>query len=275
MRNDLNVEPFKGFSDVKSRVFLILAASLIGAAPVHAAETVPDPVFPAAMRALFDVPLVTARNTLTPREADDPNGAVRCFSYPGFMVKEFDYGEHGDDRIMVHPIADAAPVDCNGAPDRDEIMLTGSEETYFLGAKGRYGFGLSTLGQDGSPFTIYDMTSKPDFSITGALFTDTMAPDAVPSRVAVADGVLSFDYLASASLPCSLPGGGAICWKRFIADAHVAPVAAPPESLCVKGYARVQVKEPSVVTFPVHLTIDNADKITVVTGAVISCGPQS
>ncbi len=261
------------------RLILLVTATIGlvgGAAWAAAGDNVADPVFPQALRAAFDRPQSKTRTLVPAREPGDPRGAVRCFRYPAFLVKEVDYGEHGDDHVSVTPLAAAAAMPaCAVAALPGEIVLTSSEEGYFLGASGRYGFVESTEGQDGTPVTIHELTSGQ------AVYADNMAIDTDRFAVAGGGGGLSVEYTRAASGDCSIASGGAACWKAFAVRAQLPPelAAAPaPIAACLAGYAPAKGDRrgaPSVLRYRMTLTIDPAGKQAIRSGAIVGCTPQS
>lgn len=246
--------------------FFLLTAAASG-------DSVPDPTYSPKLRALFDRPLSRARTVLPPREAESPNGVVRCFRYPGFFVKEIDYGEHGDDQISVTPLVPAArtPV-CGVAALFGERGLSASTESYFLGTKGRFGLVESTEGQDGIPFTIHDLASAK------AVFTDTMAVDSLPFAFAVKGPSLRIGYTRSVSIACSIPLAGAACWRT--ASGKLPPEIrgrAPPIALCRSAYARSHTPRDAftVLHYRVTMTVDAAGRQSQRPGTIVGCAAQS
>jgi hypothetical protein len=251
---------------------LMTLASGAAAAP---RAMVPDPQFSRAQRALFDRPLSTARVAVPPLDPGGPAGAVRCFRYGTFFVKEVDYGEHGDDHIAVAPIAKRAPAPaCQLRVGKREVALPSSAESYFLGAKGRFGFVQSTTGQDGTLFAIHDLARG------AILHADQMALGSVPAGLVLADGTLSIDYVRSVSGSCSIPAGGAACWARIATEAGLPPAIAaalPPLALCRAGYAAARAArgEASVLNYRVSLTIDATGRRQLRSGAITACRPRN
>lgn len=236
------------------------------------------------MTSLFDTPLRKGRDTVAPRETGDPRGAIRCSTYSAFMVKEIDYGDHGADAILVKFREDEAPVLCGIATDAEERLLSGSAESYFLGAKGRFGFVVSTSAQAGTPFTIHDLTRSNADPLDEILFSSTLATATVPSRLSLADGALRLDYVSSVRGRCSVVTGGSACWNDIVSESGPATGlenAATPIGVCKSGYATAQSESgsaadvPSVVTYTTHLTIDTNNNITVEAGPIIACAPQA
>lgn len=249
-------------------------------APAEQIAVVPDPVFSAAMRALFDTPAAITRTILPPRETGDPSGVVRCYRYPGLTVQEVDYGEHGDQSIFVTPYDVGKPLPtCGPVAGRLEKQLFDSEESYFLGAKAQFGFVVSTSGRDGTPFTIHNLASN------FALYADELATDSLPSTFTVAGNVLTIEYIRAAHGSCSIVSGGAACWTAFATEARLPPEIAnapAPFALCAKGYAAAfggpaDPIEPSVLNYTVRVALNAAPEIDKViqAGPITSCNPQS
>lgn len=258
-------------------ISLLLTASAGLAEPL---SPLSDPVFPPAMRALFDMPTEALKVALPPNETGESNGVVRCFRYPGLTVHEVDYGEHGDDSIFVtaHEAGKSLPS-CGPVPGRLEKTLFDSEQSYFVGAEGPFGFVVSTLGHDGTPFTIHNLADNL------GLYGDELANDTSPLRFEVAANVLKLEYVRAAKGSCSILNGGSACWKAFAIEAELPPAIAnapPPTTLCAKGYAAAfgrpaNANGPSVLTYTVYVEINAGVEVEkmIRPGALVSCNPQS
>lgn len=270
-------------SRCSSRLRRLLTLLLLLTAMPSAAEqiaVVPDPVFSTAIRALFDKPVGITRTILPPRDSGDPSGVVRCYRYPGFTVQEVDRGEHGDESIFVtpHEPGKILPT-CGPVAGRLEKQLFGSEESYFLGANGQFGFVVSTSGRDGTPFTIHNLATN------SALYADELATDTLPSKFAVVGNVLTIEYIRAAHGSCSIVSGGAACWKAFANEAKLPPEIAnapAPVALCERGYATAfghpaDPATPSVLNYAIRAEINSAPDIDkhVALGPLVSCSPQS
>ena len=140
----------------RSRIFGLVV--LLAWMPLAGRGATRDPQIEPRIRALFDQPVATAR-TVLPQMAKYPNGpgVVRCFYFPGFTIKELDYGDHGDTAISVTPASSPVRPQCGKQDDPGERLLPDGQSSYFLGAKGNFAFVISTLGGDGlGAFYVYD-----------------------------------------------------------------------------------------------------------------------
>jgi len=261
---------------------IFIASVLLASSPARAGQSplIEDPVFPPAMRALFDAPTETLRTILLSKNVGEPDGVVRCFRYPGLTVHEVDYGEHGDQSIFVtlHEPGKPLPT-CGPIRGRLERTLFDSEQSYFLGTSGPFGLVLSTAGHDGIPFTVHDLAQN------RALYSDEMAADTSPSRFQGDADVLKFEYVRAAKGSCSIISGGPACWRTFAMEAKLPLVIAnapPPIALCAKGYAEAfgeptKYDQPSVLGYSIYVEINSDLEVEKLLrpGAVISCNPQS
>jgi hypothetical protein len=233
----------------------------------------PDPDIPAQVKALFDAPLRFTRAILPALPNDpDPLGVVRCYDYSDFRVKELDNGQHGDDAISVtrYDSVSRRPA-CGIQNDPGEIVLSGGQGGYFIGAKARFVYVMSTLGEDVTPFTIYDAQTG------NAIYGDAGGS---PFGVSISGGVLTLSYSHGAEGPCSIILGQG-CWQRFAGAAALPRAIAKrpaPVSECKQSYDEQQhtdYKDPSVIYWDVTITVTITGKTKVLSRGALSCFPES
>ncbi len=187
----------------------------------------------------FDRPLQTRQVKLGPSpNAIGQTSELRCTTYAGFMVKELDTAEVGDDQISVLPLqtpAERPPCQAANRPG-EKIVPPATWSGYFVAAKADY---LVLSGSDG-------VNSGMGFAIfrTGdtahKLFEDvaTLDHDRIQFRAASVDaGRLRLGYTRLYAAPCSVPADGAACWTRIVAATHVPATPAPD---CAAGYLRTK-----------------------------------
>jgi len=183
----------------------------------------------------FDRPLQTRRVTLGPSpNTPGQQSVVRCHTYAGFMVKEIDTAEVGDDQISVLPLQ--APTErppCQAANRQGErIVPNDTWDGYFLGVKAGYLFLSAADGVNGGmAFAVFRADDT-----TRLLFQDLtkMDHDRIQLRAISIEGDrLHLRYTRLHVAPCSVQTDAAACWARIVADTHV-PATPVPD--CAAGY---------------------------------------
>jgi hypothetical protein len=187
----------------------------------------------------FDRPLQTQRVSLGPSPySPGQNAEVRCYTYPGFMVKEVDRIEVGDDQISVLPLR--SPADqprCRAANQpHEKLVPNDSWSGYFLGVKANYVF---VSAADGTNQGMSVAVFRHD-NAAHLLFQDLMKldHDRIQLRSISDDGAhLQLHYTRLYVAPCSVQTDGASCWTRIVADTHL-PATPLPD--CAAGYLRAR-----------------------------------
>ena len=250
----------------------------------------------------FDRPLQTRRVTLGPSPtAPGQQSVVRCYTYAGFMVKEIDTAEVGDDQISVLPLksqAERPACQAANAPG-EKIVPNDTWSGYFLGARAGYLFLSAADGVNGGMgFAVFRTDDT-----TRLLFQDltTMDHGRIQLRAVSIEGDrLRLHYTRLYGAPCSVQTGGATCWARIVADIHVPPTPAPD---CAAGYLRAKRElaagrceaqsrrgdaaclrnemqgvadwdtAPSVIGYAVDVVLQPSGPQVTATGAASSCWP--
>jgi hypothetical protein len=187
----------------------------------------------------FDQPLQTRRVTLGPSpNSPGQQSVVRCTTYAGFMVKEIDTAEVGDDQISVLPLQSATERPACQAANRpgEKIVPGDTWGGYFLGVKAGYVFLSAADGVNGGMGFAVLRGDDP----TRLLFQDlaTIEHDRISLPVVSVEGErLHLRYTRLYAAPCSVPADGATCWARIVAETHVPPAPAPD---CASGYLRAK-----------------------------------
>jgi hypothetical protein len=187
----------------------------------------------------FDRPLQTRRVVLGP-SANSPGqqSVVRCTTYAGFLVKEIDTAEVGDDQISVLPMASAAERPACQAKNRpgEKIVPSDIWGGYFLGVKAGYLFLSAEDGTNGGMgFAIFRAND-----LTRLLFKDLAKIDhdhIQVQAISVAGDRLHLRYSRLYAATCSVQTEGASCWARIVAETHLPPTPAPD---CAAGYLRAK-----------------------------------
>jgi len=187
----------------------------------------------------FDRPLQTRRVVLGPSpNTPGQQSVVRCSTYVGFMVKEIDTAEVGDDQISVVPLQSPAERPACKAANRpgEKIVPTDVWGGYFLGVKAGYLFLSAEDGVNGGMGFAVMRSDEP----SRLLFQDlaTLDHDRVGLRAISVEGDrLRLRYTRLHAAPCSVQTGGATCWARIVAETHVPSSPAPD---CAAGYLRAK-----------------------------------
>ena len=187
----------------------------------------------------FDRPVQTRRVVLGPSpNSPGQQSVVRCATYAGFMVKEIDTAEVGDDQISVLPLQspDERPA-CQAANRPGEkIVPAGTWGGYFLGVKAGWLLLSAEDGVNGGMGFAVMRSDEP----SRLLFQDlaTLDHDRVGLRAVSVEGDrLRLRYTRLFAAPCSVQADGATCWARIVAETHV-PASPAPD--CAAGYLRAK-----------------------------------
>jgi hypothetical protein len=244
--------------------------------------------------ASFDRPLSTKIVDLGPSKYSSGSRArVRCYYFPGFMVKEVDLGEKGAERLAILPGAKTGVTRCTQARNKSELVVNPDEWSgYFKGVKHGLVFFEADDGVNGGMgFAVYDAKSgKKIFSdsAVGAL--------QFPERT---DKLLAIRYTRLVQVDCVLPRDQTACWERASKNLGLGNAHAPD---CKAGYeksaqalakgrceaqkaggpqcieeeivlARKQTGDsPSVIVYPAEVVLDATPIVKPVAGAV-RCWP--
>jgi hypothetical protein len=187
----------------------------------------------------FDRPVQTRRVVLGPSpNSPGQQSVVRCATYAGFMVKEIDTAEVGDDQISVLPLQSSVERSACQAANRpgEKIVPTDTWGGYFLGVKAGWLFLSAEDGVNGGMGFAVMRSDEP----SRLLFQDLATPDhdRVGLRAVSVEGDrLRLRYTRLYASPCSVQGDGATCWARIVAETHVPPSPAPD---CAAGYLRAK-----------------------------------
>jgi hypothetical protein len=250
----------------------------------------------------FDRPLQTRRVTLGPSpNSPGQQSVVRCSIYAGFMVKEIDTAEVGDDQISVLPLASPAQRPACQAANRqgEKIVPSNTWGGYFLGVKAGYLFLSAEDGVNGGMGFAVLRGDDP----TRLLYQDlaTIEHDRVQFRaVSVESDGLHLRYTRLYAAQCSVQTDGTACWARIVAATHVPATPAPDcaagylhakrelaagrcEAQSRRGDAACLSKEmqgvadwdasPSVIGYGVDVVVGSAGPQVTATGAADSCWP--
>jgi hypothetical protein len=186
------------------------------------------------------------------------HGQLRCHYFPGFVVKELDSGQKGDDWISIAPNDPSHPASCSQEHASGETVLQ-DWEGYFGGVKeGLIFLDAADCSDRGCPFRVYEAsTSK-------KLFEDQrrLSPKGKIAEIRfIRNGEhLVMRYPRVVTAECSLPQKKTVCWKQILSATGLNPQPIPN---CIgysgfiqrEGYGTNDLTDPSVVSFPVEITI--------------------
>jgi hypothetical protein len=188
---------------------------------------------------LFDRPVQTQRVVLGPSpNSPGQQSVVRCATYAGFMVKEIDTAEVGDDQISVLPLQSPAERPACQAANRlgEKIVPSDTWGGYFLGVKAGWLLLSAEDGVDGGMGFAVMRSDEP----SRLLFQDlaTLDHDRVGLRAVSVEGDrLRLRYTRLFAAPCSVQTDRATCWARIVTETHVPPAPVPD---CAAGYLRAK-----------------------------------
>ena len=211
----------------------------------------------------FDRPLRTVRVDLGLSEFYEPSQKMHsfltCNYYPGFMVKDLDLRQKGEEWIGIVSLHRGETLKCVREQEKNEMRPDGGEwEGYFVGVVGKLIFIDNSDGLNGSM----------GFSILDATTGKKIFEDQAKRNYRLKNGNLVWEgerlriERPSESLPvlrytrgyfadCSLQKDGAACWSKIRASTGLPAMAAP---VCT-GEFKDHPDDPSVVFFPVQVVL--------------------
>jgi hypothetical protein len=183
---------------------------------------------------------------------------LRCRYYNGFLVKELDMKQQGDEWIAIAP-GSYVDTPCTKGHGKDEIVVKGWSG-YFAGVKGNLVFLNGDDGYNGGyPFGIFDSESfKKIYEDSRQLDDDKFQFSGDEKHVAVR-------YLRVEAADCSIPEKKNECWENIELKNGLSP---QPMPVCT-GYRDLPDEtDPSVVSYPVELTLIPAVSLKLLPGPV-------
>lgn len=179
--------------------------------------------------ASFDKPLATKTVDLGPSKySSEAHAQVKCYYFPGFMVKEVDQGEKGAARLAIVPDSHVIPK-CTQSKYKSEMVVNAEEWSgYFKGAKNGFVFFDADDGVNGGMgFAVYDArTGK-------KLFSDSaVGPLQFPERP---DNAFAIKYERLVQAECVIQNEFSQCWQQIKKDLALENVRAPD---CRAGYEK-------------------------------------
>jgi hypothetical protein len=227
----------------------------------------------------FDRPLKKQVVDFGP-SANSFGGKVRlkltCYSYPAFMVKEYDVGEPVPAWQAIVPARKGAVPVCtrNAAVGEWRIDL-GEGAGFFKGAKGNLVFIDSFEGDNGGwPFLVYDIRTEKeifDDSARESMIWDKKVEDAPFDRMrfgTAQDGRLYLRYLRVYELDCNLNLEKTSCWEKARKILGLKSAQMP---VC-SGYEGIASSWVSVIAYPVEVFLFPQPTINPIAGRV-KCWP--
>jgi hypothetical protein len=186
---------------------------------------------------ILDPPLRTQHVDLGPSQyTPGQHSELRCYTYTGFVVKEIDEREVGDEQIsIVQHAAGTAPPRCERANAAGAHVISADQWSgYVLGAKAGFVFLRGADGANGGvDLGVYRAADG------AKVFQDTMRDSTGPAlrSIAIDGSVLRLRYARVVTAQCSMPHDGAACWAHVSAEQHL-PAGQPPD--CAAGYRRAK-----------------------------------
>jgi hypothetical protein len=244
---------------------LLGALALLGFTSVASADTFDVPV----KKKVVDFGLSSAN----PPGRQDFRVELSCWSYPNFMVKEYnDEGEKGAQWLAILSIRQGTTLACTRAHGAAERMIQWPDWSgYFEGVKGNLVFFNGADGTDGGlPFIIYDyQTGKRIFEDSRML--GRTADDSSSSRLQFSrseDGRLFLTYLRVVEVDCDLHARKAPCWERVRKKLGLKGDQPP---VCI-DYDGISGRLVSAVAYPVEVSLSPRPTRKAVAGPV-KCWP--
>ncbi|HSV13349.1 MAG TPA: hypothetical protein VLI90_03775, partial [Tepidisphaeraceae bacterium] len=187
----------------------------------------------------------------------DPVDAIRCTYYPDFMIRESGTDSPApNDAVFVpgvHPACSAA-----GPATGERVVATANYS--LLGKIGRFVLFSATDPNGAVPFMVLD-------AATGrTIYTDATAADHGIDDVAADQRTLHLQYMRGFNASCSIMQNPTGCWAKLVAEGKIPQAMTPPApspQLCVASYkqANATPDDPSVVTYPVDMTIEASGRV--------------
>jgi hypothetical protein len=184
---------------------------------------------PCSWAASFDKPLATKTVDLGPSKyAAGVRAHIKCYYFPGFMVKEVDDGEKGAAELAIVPNTKYVPK-CNQTQYKSEMVVNAEEWSgYFKGVKNSFVFFDADDGVNGGlGFAVYDArTGK-------KLFSDSaVGPLQFPER---SDNAFAIKYERLVQAECVIQNETSECWQQIKKDLAMENIHAPD---CRVGYEK-------------------------------------
>jgi hypothetical protein len=210
----------------------------------------------------FDKPLKTQVVDFGPSPYY-PEGKVRvklfCYSYPAFMVKEYDEGQEGAAWQSIVPAGKGVVPACTKDAAVGEWRINlGNWNGYFKGAKGNLVFLDDPDGTDeGLQFFVFDSTSGKkifeDSAHESRTFNDKdKTPPFDRMRFSRAqDGMLRLRYLRVVQLDCDLHLEKTSCWERARKTLELKGAQIP---VCSR-YEGISDRWVSAIAYPVEVLL--------------------
>ncbi|MGA2352149.1 MAG: hypothetical protein ABSF70_17065 [Terracidiphilus sp.] len=177
------------------------------------------------------------------------HGQLRCHLFQRFMVKELDWGQKGDDWISIIPNSTRL-TPCTHEHIESEIVVPEWQGRYFSGVKGSFIFiDDSDCTDRGCLFGVFEAsTRKKIFEDQRRLSAKGKIEEIHFARIGES---LVMRYPRVVEADCSLPETKSECWNTIL---HTTGLLPQPMPKCV-GYSGPDETDPSVVSFPVEITI--------------------
>lgn len=214
--------------------------------------------------ASFDKPLKTIID-LGPSPYYAPTAHVQktltCYTYPTFMVKEYDEGQKGAEWLSISRFQTRKRPSCSMRHLRGEKVIRWKEWSgYFKGAKDSFVFFDAPDGTDGGlPFVIYDARTGRQIFEDSAHLRDERTPTASDRFQIARDDrhQIVLKYLRVVSATCNVATDGSKCWNR-IRVKHGIPEGKEP--VC-SGYEHPDPHWVSAVAYPVSVVLSKHPEI--------------
>ena len=225
----------------------------------QAAQTQPQVV---SQEESFDDPLhkTVVDLGVAPNVSPVEHSALSCYYFKGFMVKELDLKELGDEWIAIAPDEDSSMLPCTQEHGKGEIVIQ-NWTGYFAGVKGNLVFLNAEDGFNGGyPFGVFD-------AATGKkLFEDSRELGKEEKLRFVSDkkgSVLRYQRIDVAE--CSIPLKKSECWEEIMRKSGL---KSQPMPVCAGYGGNIDETDPSVVSYPVEVALQPGFERRLLSGPV-------
>jgi hypothetical protein len=181
---------------------------------------------------------------------------LTCYSYPSFMIKEYDEGQKGAEWLSITRFGSENRPECSLSRLSGEQVIRDEDVAYFRGAKDSFAFFNAADGIDGGQtFYVYDTSTGTkvfeDSAFLGATDLPNLAGDIHIDRDNGQRLVLT--YLRVIACDCDLTKEVPACWERARSDLGIS-TNTPPSCFRYEG---INENLPSAVAYPVSVVLSD------------------
>lgn len=207
----------------------------------------------------FDTPAAT--QTVPPVPGKDQ---ITCIVFPDFMIRQSGTDTPAPDAAVIVPMGGQ----CAASRSPGEIA-TQTANLSLIGRKGGFLVFGATDPNGAARLTVLN-------SATGkTIYTDSMIGNGFKA-VDLEGGALRIAFTRGINTTCSLLKEAKSCWAKLAADGSIPRAIsqqAPPVEACRAAYGQLAADDPSIVSYPVDMTISLTGKTEVKSRGAVGCAP--